>query len=256
MSRGWSPSGSIEYVQLPVHEREASAAFYRDVLGWETNGDGFEAPNVIGQWVTDRPPTDDTGPLLWYSVDDLYRTLHAVVRTGGLVRQQPYLDQGKRRLVEVADPAGNRLGLVTRVRPLQSQTMLSVADVESASRWYQTLLGLTSDHGGPEYERLLAGGTLVLQLHRRDVAHHHGLIGEMDVPVGNGVLVWFGEVANFDDVVGRAGDMGVELIRAPHRNPPEGDGNGPAHRELWVRDLDGYTVVVASPDGESWDLPS
>lgn len=211
---------------------------------------------MIGQWVTDRPPSDDTGLLAWYGVDDLYQTLHTVVRTGGQVLQQPYLDHGERRLVEVADPAGNRLGLVTRVRPPQSQTMLSVEDVGAASRWYQTLLGLTSDHGGPEYERLLAGGTLVLQLHHRNVGHHHGLIGDPDCAVGNGVLVWFGEVADFEDVVSRAGDLGVDIVRGPHRNPPEGEGNGPAHRELWVRDLDGYTVVVASPDGEAWALPS
>jgi hypothetical protein len=33
-----------------------------------------------------------------------------------------------------------------------------------------------------------------------------------------------------------------------HRNPPDGDG-GPNHWEIWLRDLDGYKVVLASPDG-------
>jgi hypothetical protein len=34
--------------------------------------------------------------------------------------------------------------------------------------------------------------------------------------------------------------------------PPDADTpGGPAHRELWLRDLDGYTVVLASPDGEA-----
>jgi catechol 2,3-dioxygenase-like lactoylglutathione lyase family enzyme len=36
--------------------------------------------------------------------------------------------------------------------------MIAVRDVEASSRWYQELLGLHSDHGGPEYERLLADG--------------------------------------------------------------------------------------------------
>ena len=31
-------------------------------------------------------------------------------------------------------------------------------------------------------------------------------------------------------------------------NPPDGDG-GPNHWEVWLRDLDGYKVVLASPDG-------
>ncbi len=34
-------------------------------------------------------------------------------------------------------------------------------------------------------------------------------------------------------------------------NPREGEPGGPAHREVWVRDPDGYTVVPASPDGEA-----
>ena len=35
-----------------------------------------------------------------------------------------------------------------------------------------------------------------------------------------------------------------------HRNPPDGKG-GPNHWELWLRDPDGYTVVLASPDGSA-----
>lgn len=44
------------------------------------------------------------------------------------------------------------------------------------------------------------------------------------------------------------------VVRAPTPQPPEGAGNGPSHRENWVLDPDGYTVVVAGPDGESWEL--
>ena len=65
-------------------------------------------------------------------------------------------------------------------------------------------------------------------------------------PVGAG---WFGDVSDFDDVVARAAELGAPIVRAPHRNPPEG--LGPGHREIWISDPDGYTVVVASPDGEA-----
>ena len=54
-------------------------------------------------------------------------------------------------------------------------------------------------------------------------------------------------------MVERAERLGAEVVRAPHRNPPAGGGNGPGHREIWVRDLDGYVVAVASPDGEAWE---
>jgi catechol-2,3-dioxygenase len=44
--------------------------------------------------------------------------------------------------------------------------MIAVADVQQASRWYQQVLGAISGHGGPEYEQLMVGGELVMQLHR------------------------------------------------------------------------------------------
>jgi catechol 2,3-dioxygenase-like lactoylglutathione lyase family enzyme len=134
---------------------------------------------------------------------------------------------------------------------MRPQPLISVCDVEASSRWYQRLLGCESAHGGPEYERLVApGGALILQLHRWEVDHHHGKIGDPGLrPYGNGVLLWF-EVDDFDAAVARAGALGAEVVLAPHRNPPEGPG-GPAHRELWLRDLEGYTVVLASPDGEA-----
>jgi predicted enzyme related to lactoylglutathione lyase len=191
--------------------------------------------------------------VLWFTVDDLFPTLTRVTDHGGTVRGRPALDQGDRWLVEIDDPSGNRLGLVAPAPTARSQTMLMVRDVEASSRWYQQLLGLTSDHGGPDYERLLADGELVLQLHHDDTGHHHGPVGDPGQPRGNGVLVWFGAVSDFDGVVQRADGLGAEVVKAPHRNPPEGEGNGPGHRELWVRDPDGYVVSVASPDGEAWE---
>ena len=133
---------------------------------------------------------------------------------------------------------------------MRSQPLIAVADVEASSRWYQRLLGCERGHGGSEYERLIADGELILQLHDRQVEHHHGLIGDPNGgPYGNGVLLWF-ETDDFDAVIARANQMGAEVVKPPHRNPPSGEG-GPNHRECWLRDLDGYTVVLASPDGEA-----
>jgi predicted enzyme related to lactoylglutathione lyase len=246
--------GQVGYLQIPAVDLARSAAFYRAVFGWTVDGDGggFTAPGMIGQLTTELP-VGAGGPLLWIWAESAFPTLAAVGEHGGRVHGRPELDGGERWLVQVDDPAGSRIGIVFPVRPPQVQPMLAVRDVEASSRWYQHLLGLRSDHGGVEYERLLAGSTLVLQLHHRDVGHHHGVIAEPDRPVGNGMLVWFGEVSDFDDVVTRAAELGAPVVQAPHRNPPEGRGNGPGHREIWVQDPDGYTVVVASPDGEAWE---
>lgn len=131
---------------------------------------------------------------------------------------------------------------------MHPQPLICVADVEATSRWFQKLLGLRSAHGGPHYERLVDGDRLVLQLHRWDVEHHHGPIGDPALkPYGNGVLLWF-EVDDFDAAVERAKRMQVEVVLPRHRNPPDSDG-GPNHWEIWLRDPNGYTVVLASADG-------
>jgi catechol 2,3-dioxygenase-like lactoylglutathione lyase family enzyme len=131
---------------------------------------------------------------------------------------------------------------------MRPQPLIAVSDVEASSRWYQRLLGCQSAHGGAEYERLVSGSKLILQLHRFDVAHHHGPIGNpKDKPYGNGVLLWF-EIDDFDAAVARVAELKAPIVCARHRNPPDGDG-GPNHWEIWLRDPDGYTVVLASPDG-------
>jgi catechol 2,3-dioxygenase-like lactoylglutathione lyase family enzyme len=155
---------------------------------------------------------------------------------------------------EHADPSFNELvacaleafTLVFMIRP---QPLICVKDVEASSRWYQRLLGVTSDHGGPNYERLMEKERLVMQLHHWDVADHHGRIGDVTKkPYGNGVLLWF-EVEDFEAAHARALELKAEIVLPRHRNPP-GEG-GPNHWEVWLKDLDGYSVVLASPDGSA-----
>lgn len=128
------------------------------------------------------------------------------------------------------------------------QPLICVSDVEAVSRWYQHLLKVQSAHGGPHYERLVRGDRLVMQLHHWHVEHHHGPIGDRAAkPYGNGVLLWF-EVDDFDAAVARAEQLKAEIVKPKHRNPPDGRG-GPNHWEMWLRDPEGYTVVLASPEG-------
>ena len=128
---------------------------------------------------------------------------------------------------------------------MRPQPMIAVSDVEASSAWYQELLGCTSGHGGPEYEQLLYDGALILQLHDWADDHEHGKIGDPALkPYGNGALLWF-ETDAFDDAAARAEAMGADVAQAPFVNPNAN------HRELWVRDPDGYLVVVASPYGEA-----
>jgi catechol 2,3-dioxygenase-like lactoylglutathione lyase family enzyme len=126
---------------------------------------------------------------------------------------------------------------------MRPQPLICVTDVEASSRWYQRLLGCVSDHGGPEYERLRHNGTLILQLHSFEADHHHGPIGDAaDKPYGNGLLLWF-ETDDFEAAMERIAELKPEIVMPRHVNP------SPEHWEIWVRDPDGYVVVLASPDG-------
>ena len=131
---------------------------------------------------------------------------------------------------------------------MRPQPLIAVTDVEASSRWYQRLLGCEGDHGGTEYERLFSNGVLILQLHRFEVEHDHGPIGDPDdKPYGNGVLLWF-ETDDFDAAMARAEAMQAEIVMPRHRNPR------PDHWECWLRDPDGYAVVLASQDGSAHEV--
>jgi predicted enzyme related to lactoylglutathione lyase len=107
--------GQVCYLQVPTTDLAASARFYAAVLGWATDPDqvGFEAPGVIGQFVTDRAPTPDAGLLAWVAVEDVQEALAAALTHGGRVLEEPSPDGPTRILTAVADPSGNLLGLVS-----------------------------------------------------------------------------------------------------------------------------------------------
>lgn len=99
--------------------------------------------------------------------------------------------------------------------------------------------------GGREYERLASPDGLRLPLHRWDV-QQHSPIGTQRSPTAT-VCACGLRFATSDAAV-RATALYAEVVLPRHRNPPDGDG-GSNHWELWLRDLDGYTVVLSSPDG-------
>ena len=126
---------------------------------------------------------------------------------------------------------------------MQAQPLIVVSDVEASSRWYQAVLGCDSGHGGPEYERITHQGRIILQLHHWD-AHEHPNIGNKDIkPYGNGVVLWF-QTDAFDAAVDRITEANADVLEAPKVNP------NAQHREIWLKDPDGYVVVVAGRYGD------
>jgi len=132
---------------------------------------------------------------------------------------------------------------------VRAQPILAVRDVRVSARWYAHILGSAEPTGSPPsdhdhiYRRIYVGDDLVLQLHAWDEEDHPNLVDANRAPVGHGVLVWF-EVDDYAAAVARARAIGADEIEETI-NPNAG------HRELWLRDADGYVVVIAGCDGSA-----
>jgi catechol 2,3-dioxygenase-like lactoylglutathione lyase family enzyme len=131
---------------------------------------------------------------------------------------------------------------IAKVR-VRSEPLIAVRNVRASSRWYQTLLAADSlpehEHRN-RYDRIFCDGQLTLQLHAWDEENHPNLVHADAAPPGHGVLVWF-EVSDFDAAVERARSLNAQVIEEPHVNPNAGQ------KEMWIRDPDGYVVVLAGP---------
>ena len=124
--------------------------------------------------------------------------------------------------------------------PMHAEPMINVADVEASSRWYQRLLGATSGHGGGDFEMLMHDGALMLMLHNAASADHHPH-PDADGPFGKGLVLYFRVGEGLADGVERARGMDANIVQGPSFNELA------RQEELWVRDPDGYTVVLCGP---------
>ena len=122
---------------------------------------------------------------------------------------------------------------------METITMLFAKDVEATSKWYQEFLGMKSGHGGPEFEMLLHGDQILLQLHEIDADHDHGVV--TSAPLGHGVVV-FVYVDDAQAAFARAKDLGIEIANDLEYNK---------QARMWeftVRDPNGYAISVCKSD--------
>jgi predicted enzyme related to lactoylglutathione lyase len=110
-------NGKICYVEIPATDIARSADFYQRSFGWNirTRGDGAVAfddgvGQVSGSWVLRRPPSTDSGFLIYIMVDSVATTMDAVVANGGVI-VQPIGGDAPEITARFRDPAGNIMGL-------------------------------------------------------------------------------------------------------------------------------------------------
>jgi predicted enzyme related to lactoylglutathione lyase len=109
-------NGKICYVELPATDVERSAAFYKNVFGWNIRkrGDGATAfddnAEVSGSWVKGRPPHTTVGLIFYIMVDDCAATVESIKANGGEI-VQPIGADAPEITARFRDPGGNVIGL-------------------------------------------------------------------------------------------------------------------------------------------------
>jgi predicted enzyme related to lactoylglutathione lyase len=110
-------NGKICYLELPALDIQASAAFYKEVFGWQIRkrGDGALAfddavGQVSGAWVVGRSPATEVGLLIYIMVESVAATSDKVIANGGRIVQPIGVDTPE-VTARFSDPAGNVLGL-------------------------------------------------------------------------------------------------------------------------------------------------
>jgi predicted enzyme related to lactoylglutathione lyase len=114
-------NGKLAYVEIPATDIKRSADFYAKVFGWrikqrEDGSTAFEdtTGEVSGTWVVGRPPSAEPGLLFFIIVEDVSRTLEALVAEGGTIVR--WVGENTPEIGRFHDPAGNVVGLFQQPR--------------------------------------------------------------------------------------------------------------------------------------------
>jgi lactoylglutathione lyase len=106
-------------IVIPVEDLASATAFYTTAFGVEPHTDtpyyvGF---NLDGQEIGINPNGDKdrmTGPVVYWSIDDLAAKVAEVEAAGGTVVRPVTQVGGGTSLALMTDPAGNQVGFITQ----------------------------------------------------------------------------------------------------------------------------------------------
>lgn len=116
--------------------------------------------------------------------------------------------------------------------------IIAVHDVEVSSRWYQTVFGCTSIHGGGEFDVLKDKEDEVLICLHKWGEHDHPTMQDATLQPGNGLILYF-RTENLDTVRQNVAVLGHAVESEIAVNPNS------HQREFSLRDLDGYFLIIA-----------
>jgi hypothetical protein len=115
--------------------------------------------------------------------------------------------------------------------------IIAVKDIEASSKWYQSVFGCKSMHGGTEFDILVSeDGEILLCLHPWGT-HEHPTMADPSITPGNGLLLYL-RTENWKDLRQNVEKMGWPVEEEIHMNPNS------RRLEFSLRDPDGYYLTV------------
>jgi len=110
-------NGKICYLEIPASDVDKSREFYERCFGWairrhEDGSVSFDdgVGEVSGMWVTGRPPMKEAGIVISIMVEDIAKTIEAVIANGGMIVKAVSPNEPE-VTAWFRDPGGNLMGL-------------------------------------------------------------------------------------------------------------------------------------------------
>ncbi len=120
---------------------------------------------------------------------------------------------------------------------IKNDPIIAVKDVEASSKWYQSVFGCQSMHGGKAFDILVSETNDVLLCLHHWGDHGHPTMQNPDVKPGNGLILYF-RTENMKDIRNNAENMGWAIEEEIHVNPNS------TKKEFSLRDPDGYYLTI------------
>lgn len=115
--------------------------------------------------------------------------------------------------------------------------IIAVKDIEVSSRWYQSLFGCRSLHGGKEFDVLVTEDDNILLCLHKWGEHGHPTMTNSNIPAGNGLILYF-RTDNMKTIRKNAENIAATVEEEIHFN------SNSLHMEFSLRDPDGYFLIV------------
>lgn len=115
--------------------------------------------------------------------------------------------------------------------------IIAVKDIEVSSKWYQTILGCRSKHGGKKFDILVAENDEVLLCLHKWGEHEHPTMTDPNITPGNGLILYF-RTNNMKQIRENAHKASASIEEDIHLNSNTGK------MEFSLRDPDGYYLTI------------